>query len=59
MTDPIDKKAILHKIRNALSPLRTFLKLVDTSREDPQLQTFHESCKANLVKVLDLLQKLE
>ncbi|OGQ04795.1 MAG: hypothetical protein A3F82_07920 [Deltaproteobacteria bacterium RIFCSPLOWO2_12_FULL_44_12] len=50
---------ILHKIKNCLSPLQTFLDVIDTSKEEPKLQKFHQTCIESFNEVKTLLKKLE
>ncbi|OGQ04786.1 MAG: hypothetical protein A3F82_07965 [Deltaproteobacteria bacterium RIFCSPLOWO2_12_FULL_44_12] len=53
------KAALLHKIKNCLAPLQTFLDVIDTSKEEPKLQKFHQTCIESFNEVKTLLKKLE
>lgn len=54
-----EKRKILHRIGNCLAPLQTFLDVIDTSKEDPKLRSFHQLCRENFVQLKELLKKLD
>ena len=50
---------IIHKIRNCLGSLQTFLEVVNTDREDPKIQRLQQTCRENITQIGELLKKLE
>lgn len=55
----LDKPALLHKIRNCLGPLQTFLEVVDLEKADPEIRAFHERCKVKFAELKELLEVLD
>lgn len=52
-------REMIHRIRNYLSPIQTFLDIVEVPVEDEKLRTFQERCKDNLQKIKDLIGEME
>ena len=50
---------ILHKIHNYLNPLQIFLDVIDTSKENLELQHFHKTCKESFAELKQFLKNLE
>lgn len=52
-------KDFFHQIRNALSPIQTFIDIVEVPLEDNKLKIFQQRCKEKVEEIKELLKDLE
>lgn len=50
---------LVHKLRNTLSPLKTFLDMIRIPQEETRLVEFHQICVNNFERVLEIINKIE
>lgn len=51
--------ALVHKLRNTLSPLKTFLDVIRIPPEDVRLFEFHRICVENFERMQEIIDKIE
>ena len=56
-TEPL--RTISHELRNALTPVLTFLQVVEVDKKNEKLQELHRISIENINQILTLLKKLK